>query len=295
MAREINLTLEEEKDKEANRPIELYQIHLDSATLYLANHPEDIQFYDEDGNEQVYDAYGLARRDISRSSNLKADKITVEIDNVEREMSTLIANNEFRNRELVIWKVFLGQLEDPDDYIELFRGQMDEPAADENSLEVTVKNKFDIFEREIPRRKYSLNCPWEFGSEECGVEISEDDNTLVTGTVDSVDADNPAKLYLSGMSDDPQNYWAYGYIEVENEARFVRSSGNDDDGDYITVDMPFFSDPEGEDYTLTAGCDKTYELEDDDGDEVNHGCAFWDNTQRYGGFLSIPEARDVKS
>ena len=39
-----------EKSKEENCPVELYQVYLDEETIYLAMCPQDIEFFDAQGN-----------------------------------------------------------------------------------------------------------------------------------------------------------------------------------------------------------------------------------------------------
>ena len=322
--RELTDATKNEKNKSYNRPVELYQIFLEEEILYLANYNQDIEFFDEDGNEQTYSAYGISRGDISTNQELKSNEVTVEIDNVSREMSMYLANYEFRGKKIRIMKVFLdadkeveaiaifgragymetiesfeGQgLENYGNGIIMFEGVMDEPAVDEMSITLNVIENIDVSEQDIPRRKYYFNCPWEFGDPgTCGVDISEENNTKVTGQVDSVETEQKTKLMLSEIDGDGEHYWSYGYIEINNQFRFVKDSGNDNGSGYIIIDMPFFVDVTGEDYELVAGCDKTRGIETEEGEEEvkDHGCSFWDNLEFYGGFVSIAEAEDVKS
>jgi len=300
LVRNLTDAAENEKNKSYNRPIELYQIFLDGETLYLANYKKNIEFYDEEGNEQTYEAAALSRGDISTSQELSANQVEVQIDNVARDMSAYLESYNFRGRKMRILKVFLDddlEVGDFEDRIEMFEGVMDETAIDQKTLTVEVITQIDIADHQIPRRKYYLDCGFEFGDPDtCGVEISKENDTKVTGQVDSVKEDNKTKLYISEITDDDDNYWAYGYIEVLGETRFIQRNGTEDGTGYIILDMPFFIDVTGEDFEIIAGCDKTFDLEDkDNGDEYNHGCAFWNNKEYFGGFLSIPEARDVSS
>jgi len=282
LPRTLSADVENEKNKEYNRPVELYQIFLDESILYLANYDQDIEFFDEDGNAQTYEAAALSRDDIKISSDLQSNKMTVRIDNVARDMSAYLAYNDFRGKKLRLLKVFLDELNSYDDATLLFEGEMDEPAVDEYELSLTVTQNIDINDKSIPSRTFSLRCDFEFGSEECGVT-----KPTISGVVDSVE--NYKKLYLSEVNGDEANRWAYGHIEVDDEYREIVSSG---DG-FVNIDMPFSEDPTGKSYNLEAGCDKTYSVEDGSNTEVNHGCSYWNNTSRFGGFLSIPEAQEV--
>ena len=281
MPRYLSDDVQKQKDKEYNRPVELLQIFLDEYTLYLANYPEDIDFFDEKGSAQTYDAAAFSRSKIKISSDLQSNKMTVRLDNVARDMSSYLAYNEFRGQKLRLLKVFLDELNDYGDGIKIFEGVMDEPSVNEYQLSFKVIQNIDLNDKNIPARTFSLRCDFEFGSEECGV-----DKPKKSGIVDSVE--NYTKLYISEVTGDEDNRWAYGHIEIDNEYREVISSG---DG-FVNIDMPFQEDPTGKIYNLEAGCDKTYSIEDS-GTEYNHGCSYWNNTDRFGGFLSIPEVQEV--
>lgn len=320
MPKELSEAAKTEKDKPYNRPVELYQIFLETTTLYIAaGNFGDIEFFDEEGNSQTYENIGISRSDISKNEELKADTVNVSIDNVNREMSAYLQHDDFRGNKLKIMKVFLDAdkevesiaifgragyqetvesyenygLENAGNEIYMFEGVMDEPSVTEYQIDLSAVGPIDIADKEIPRRKYYLDCSWEFGDEEtCGVEISEANNTQITGTVDSVEGDEQTQLYISEVDGDDEHYWAYGYIEINGHHRHIKDSGTDTSGGYIIIDMPFFEDVAGESCIITAGCDKTLDLEDE-GVDYNHGCKFWNNEQFFGGFLSIPDARDV--
>ncbi len=276
MPRILSPDMISQKNKEYNRPVELYQIFLDQETLYLAMYPENINFFDENGNPTTYYAAALSRSAVQTNIETKVDQTEVKIDNVNREMSAYIANTDFQGRRLVIWKVFLDKLDDPNNYVVVFDGIMDEPRVDQYSMVVTVVSKLDTLDRELPGRTYEVQCSWIFGDEECGKVVPPKN-----GTVDSVSSDRMI-IYDSAITEE-MNYWKYGSIKIGKELRAVTESGVG----YVKVEYPFYIDiPTGTDYTLEAGCDKGY--------DTPHGCQYWGNTQYYGGFLSIPRIRDVR-
>ncbi|MCF8002446.1 MAG: hypothetical protein K9K76_11410, partial [Halanaerobiales bacterium] len=69
MPKDINSVIETLKDNPENMPFEIYQIYLDEETLYLACFPEDIQFFDENGNPQTYYAAALSRQAVSTKTD----------------------------------------------------------------------------------------------------------------------------------------------------------------------------------------------------------------------------------
>ena len=298
MARTIAEAIQIEANKEYNRPIELYQLFLDDETLYLAVYPKDIQFFNENGFVQSYTATAISRSPITVSKDARVNEVTVEIDNVSKEMSDLLAEQEFRNKRIVIWKVFIDEDYEVvgDSHIPIFYGVMDEPVVDENSLEIKGISSADILEKQIPGRSYSLNCPWRFGDPStCGVVISVGNETLLNGTVEGLSTDK-LTIYSSDITvpvsggpiptDPDPNYWSHGIIKIDGKARLVVSS----QAGRVRIDVPFFKSPAGKSFELQAGCDKTYGLTEEDY-ELNHGCAYWNNLPYFGGFLSIPDDR----
>jgi len=277
MPRTINAVLEAIKNQSENMPIELYQIYLDEEILYLACYPEDINFFDENGNPQTYYAAALSRTAIKTNTDTEVDKCEVSIDNVTREMSAYIANTEFVGRRMVIWKVFLDDLSSADNYVPIFDGIMDAPKINQYQMTVTVVSKLDILGRKLPARIFQVQCPWQFGEPDtCGATAP-----TKSGTVDSLSADymtiNDADITEAA------GYWEHGEITIGKESRTITGSGSG----YVTVEYPFSANIQaGDSYSMKAGCDKSY--------DGGHGCTFWGNTQFYGGFLSIPEIRDVR-
>ena len=274
MPKDINTTMQTEKDAEQNQPVELYQVYLDEETLYLANHPENIEFFDENGNAQTYYAAALSRSKVETNTDTKVDSTKVQLDNVNREMSAYIANTEFVGRKMKIWKVFTNQLDSPDNYIPVFDGYMDKPEINQYSMSVTVVSNLDTLDKRLPGRTFSPKCQWVFGSEECGVTIP-----TKSGTIDSISGTTINDSDITEAAD----YWKHGTIESDNESRVITGSGSG----YVEVEYPFTTDIEsGDSYNMKAGCDKSY--------DSGHGCTFWNNTQYYGGFLSIPKIRDIR-
>lgn len=274
MARDLSTDVENEKDKDANKPIEIYQIHLDENTLYLADYTEDIEFFDEDGNPQTYFAASLKRDSINTDVETKVDSCTVEIDNVDLSMSAYSDDTEFVDRKLVIWKVFRDHLDNFENKIVLFEGLMDAPRISQHAMSVQVTSKLDTLDKDLPRGYYQIHCRFEFGDPEtCGKDVPE-----VNNTVDNIDG----LIVYDDKITQADNFWKYGAITIGTETRIIESSS---DGQ-VKVEFPFDKAQVGDDYTLKAGCDKTM--------DGSHGCKRWNNQQFYGGFLSIPRIRDVR-
>lgn len=273
MPRDINSVIETLKDNPENMPFEIYQIYLDEETLYLACYPENVEFFDENGNPQTYYAAALSRQGVNTKTDTEVDTTQVTIDNVSRDMSSYIAHTEFVGRKIVIWKVFHEDLSDPENYVPIFEGYMDEPNISQYTMSVTVVSSLDTLNKKTPGRKFQVKCPWQFGSDECGRAIP-----TAKGTVDSIDG---LTVYDSALSQQ-NNFWEFGSLTIGKETRVIESSANGS----ITVEYPFDKAQAGDSYTAKAGCDKTM--------DGPNGCQRWNNKEHYGGFLSIPKIKDIR-
>lgn len=294
--REISEVVEQIKNKESNIPVELYQLFLRETTLYWAMWPEDVEFFDENGNPQIYSAKALGRGDIKNDVETKIKSVDVSIDNVNREMSAYAANTEIRGCKLRILKVFwtdnkfhpptvmfgmaeqdqipeeLNGLSSIDDAIVMFEGNIDSPKFDQYVMSIEVRSDLDKLSRQLPRRKYEPQCNWRFGDPEtCGVSIPEKNSQI-----DSVSSDLQT-IYDDAISES-NDYWNHGKIKIGSESRKIVDQGEG----YIKIEYPFRQEiKSGDNYYMKAGCDYSY--------DGGHGCSFWDNTQFYGGFRKIPK------
>lgn len=274
MARNLSADIENEKNKSANKPIELYQVYLDEVTLYLANYAENIDFYDEAGNPQTYMAASLQRGSIETNVDTKVDECRVSIDNVDLTMSAYSNNTKFIGRKMVIWKVFREKLNSFDNKVVLFEGYMDAPNIEQHALSVNVVSNLDTLDKNIPGESYQVQCRFDFGGDGCEKSVPTKNSTI--------DSISGLTISDSNITEDV-DYWKHGYITSNNETRYVKSSSTGS----LEIEYPFEKTSAGDSYELRAGCDKTY--------DEGHGCTYWSNTDQYGGFLSIPKIRDVRN
>lgn len=294
MARTLSTNVAAEAAKDQNRPVELYQVYLDPATLFFAAHPENVPYYDESGQPVTYYSLGLSRSSVKTNMDTKVDEVTVQLDNVTREMSAYLAHTEFVGRRLKIIKVFRQSLPDglmlpwqpapiidakyyggPADHVVIFDGIMDAPVITETAMQVTVVSKLDMLGFRVPRRRYQRPCNWKFGSAECGISLA---SVTVSGTVQAISPDG-LTLTLSGRTE-PQDYFKDGVLIINSEWQRVVSSN----GATIVVDYSFINAQVGDAYSMRRGCDKTFETCRDR----------FSNQSNFGGFLSVPAERIVR-
>jgi len=298
MPRTLSQDVLDQKDRDYNRPVELYQIKLDAETLYFAMYPEDIEFFDENGNPQTYYAAAISRDAVKKDNQTNPNTSQITFDNVVRDFSAYIANTDFVGRKVTIWKVFLDAdrnvvnlsmigleseqeileegagLDYRNNYVEIFTDAIiDSVSIDEYNLTATIVSNLDSLDVELPGETYQVNCRFDFGREACGVNIP-----TKSGQIDSISG----SIINDSSIAEEADYWKYGTIEVDDESRKIVASGNG----FVELEYPFGSAQSGDSYDMQADCDYSY--------NSGHGCTFWNNTQFYGGFLDIPKIRNIR-
>uniref|UniRef100_A0A6M3JBI8 Bacteriophage phiJL001 Gp84 C-terminal domain-containing protein n=1 Tax=viral metagenome TaxID=1070528 RepID=A0A6M3JBI8_9ZZZZ len=274
MSRDLSSNLVTATEASESRPLELYIIHLDSATLYFAAHDTNIDFYDLNGDAQTYTAVAISRNDISSNIDIQVDTMTVRLNNVNRAMSSYIANNNFRGRRLVCLKVFSDYLTNPDDYTVIFDGLMDKPVLVETQMQVSVVSRAGTLHLKTPRRMYQVACNWEFGTTECGYDLE------ATGISGQTASSGNTTTFWDDSRSEANDYFKHG------EILWVSAGLNSDAKRKITISSgtKFVMDyalpsgvNNGDTYTMKRGCPKTHLW-----------CSGLSNLDNYGGFSNIP-------
>ena len=148
----------------ANQPLDLYELHLDSWTLYYST--EQI-----DWGGHSYLPYVESRSAVKRFENGEFDSVTVTFTNVDTALAQILLNNEIEGRRLIIRKV---DRTVSDDSVVLFNGLMDRPGRiDEKTAQVSAKELLGSIDVEVPARVFSPTCPWPFKGAECGYAGTE--------------------------------------------------------------------------------------------------------------------------
>jgi len=274
--------------KDAQKPLEIYDVYLDSETLHYTAYDRDISFFDPDGNAQTYSALGISRGPIQTTVENTVDTCTVRLENVNLGMSSYIANNDFRGRKITIRKIFTDVSGSwaADDDIYMFKGIMSKPALGEGVLEMGCVSRAGTFELECPKRTYSLLCPWKFAASGC-IDGDMTDTQLYAAQNGTIGAGSTASVISDTSRSEANNYWKYGEVEFtsgsnEDAKRNVSTSTQsisfsiDEALDYVPVS--------GNTYTIKRGCDKTITR-----------CSGLSNSSAFGGFYSIPNEMIIRN
>lgn len=188
----------EEKNKQENAPIRLYEIEdYDGASnnLYFAENDEDVVYgtlyylTDTDGNritdtdgdyiivnytpQVTYTRFPIVCERISENTQGEIDSVRVSLANVSQLIQAYLKNYDFRGKKVTITTVWRGYLDDETVSIEDIY-YIDSYISDMKNVSFTLTSKFDLLDVEIPFRKYSRTyCAWKFKSTECGYSGGE--------------------------------------------------------------------------------------------------------------------------
>lgn len=143
----------------SNEPLDLYELYLDSGTLYFA---DQAIFW---GGHQ-YVAAVESRSQIRRYDGDQFDSVTVTFSNVNLQMAGVLLTNDIEGRRLIIRKIDRSV---PGDSVVLFVGEMERPSSiGEKDCTIEAKQIVGSVEHEAPARLFSPYCPFEPGEWECG-------------------------------------------------------------------------------------------------------------------------------
>lgn len=143
----------------ANQPVDLYELYLDSGTLYYSD--QTITWGGQNYVNKVN-----SRSAIRRFEGGEFDRVSITFTNVDTALAQVLAANEIEGRRLIIRKV---DRTVTNDSIVLFNGEMQRPSRiDEQACVIEGRQLVGSVEHEVPARLFSAACPWEFKGFACG-------------------------------------------------------------------------------------------------------------------------------
>ena len=164
MPKSVNATLKAKAALSKNNPIYLVTIALSGATVRLTDNNADIVFPSSGGS--TYTAWGMSFSSIRNNLTGEIDRVTIQLDNTSKAMSSYLVNYNFPGCTLTISRVFGDLLSSASYSMIVFSGIMGAPYANEQALIVTATSPLMRTEQQGGRLYQNL-CAWEFKSTEC--------------------------------------------------------------------------------------------------------------------------------
>ena len=261
MTRQLTLPIQSEIAQEFNRPIELYEVALDTGTLRFANTNDYIFFA-----SNTYEPLPISRSAIGTNLELQVDEMTVQLENIDLAFSQRVVATDFRGKFLTVKKVLLDLLGDANNFVVLFDGKMDEPVIDDRTFTVKVRSILDALHHTLPRRVYGTTCNYQHYDPFCTVSKTLGTN-LITGTVlgsGSTDAILVSSALQANSPADIDNYWGpIGTVTMKSGSNstlgreVITHVISDGIAGQIRVRVPFsFVLNSGDVFEVTRGCRK---------------------------------------
>jgi uncharacterized protein DUF2163 len=110
------------------------------------------------------------------SEQVRLNPVTVKLQNITLEAARLLKDQgaAIQGQEATLERLYLQAAET----VVLFKGRISEVEVDEQNATLTLKGDLDPTAAQVPARKYSALCVWDFKDSNCGY-------------VDGVDSDDP--------------------------------------------------------------------------------------------------------
>lgn len=288
MSLKLSSALAQIKDLVLRRPVEIHSVYLgsqvieDDQTLHFANYYRQINFYTFIGElEQSFQALGISRSAIKKSSRGEIDRVSYQIDNVNKAMSAFAESVDFRNKRIVSRLVFRDFLDDPSNYKVTFDGIIQSVLFEESRMVTTCVPLISSlsFETGWP---YQINCANKSGDSFCQVNKNDPANKKDGAATGGTTATLIDTVNLTQADD----YWNIGEIIILTGANagarrkiidFVQSENK------LIFDFEMRSNIQaGDTYTVFRGCDK----------RLTTCTNVYNNDANYHGFHTIPLNRD---
>jgi len=271
------------------KPVLLFTLFLTGLTLRYCTYMTNITF-PNGGN--VHTAKAIAFNGVSQSAEGQIGRISIDFDNVSKDMAAYADTYDFDGRMLWIQQVYLDADNlapaAADEYVERFYGKMEQPSnTDQSWLSVTATEGKPLGKK-VLLRTYGRECDLPFGGTDCNTDGLADLTSLTaSGTADS---GSTTTLVDNALTQD-DDYWNYGAITVVKDSVTYNRKVKDFVAatDTITFDiaLPVAVDNTTT-YTVYKGCSKTW--------DACQGNQAWgpsaDNKLNFGGEIHIGLWRD---
>lgn len=166
MPTEVTNTFRDEKNKQVNAPITLYEVEIDDTTeLDIAEYDVPVVY-----GGKVYTPFPITREGIPMNLSGEIDMVRVAVANVNQQMGAyLLANNGLRGKKVVMKLVFSSLLDDPDAHIDN-EYWIDGAIITEQTATFNLTSKLDLLQVQIPLRSFIRDfCPWDYKKLGCWI------------------------------------------------------------------------------------------------------------------------------
>jgi len=254
MARGLPAAVLTQMDAAQKRPVLLFELGL-SSTIRFCAYKTNIVF-PTGGN--TYTAKAIKLSGVSQSLEGQIGRVTVDFDNVVRDMAAYAHNEDFRGKSFVIKRVYLDALGDATYYNEVFRGFFEKPSKITRHWLTVPATSGKPLTRKVLDKAYQRMCNLIFGGTGCNIDGNANLTSLTaSGTADSGSTSTLIDAALTQADD----YWNYGRIIITKAGvkynRKIKDFVAASDELTFDVELPVAVDDTCT-YVLYKGCDTTW-------------------------------------
>ena len=108
---------------------------------------------------------------IRYTQQLQLDPVTVRLQNITLEMAELLksSSDDIQGAEARLQRLYLPASE----AVTLFVGRIAQIAVDDQTATIQLAGDLDPTASQVPRRKYSATCAWDFKDADCGYTTND--------------------------------------------------------------------------------------------------------------------------
>lgn len=256
-----------EKSLESGQPVEVYEITLGS-TIYRWTSAEDDQVVG--GN--TFTPEEIVRTNIVQGKEDRDNTVELVVTSSNPVAQEYITLPPATSGEVTITRFHRG---DAVSTVVVWKGTIQTVTFSEQNEKAKIFCRPDLgSSRPVPRRTFTVQCPYHLYSTECTVA---EGSFRHTDTVSAVSTDGKT-LTVANLSGNGADWAVSGIVVFGTDKRMIISQS----GDNIVLHAPFRSSPSGQSVDVQAGCD--------------HSAATckskFNNLPNFGGFPFVPE-RDI--
>jgi hypothetical protein len=262
-----------ETSVELNRPLEIFEFQNGNDFYRLTSSEVAVEF-----GGSTYTPAAMDRGNIGRSGEAEQTTLEVRLPTTSTLASLYLGIQPANRTTLTLRRVH--QLMSPSTAITLFRGFVTSARFNDEQATLLLKPFNELFQREMPRYTYQGLCNHILYGNACGIIETDPPNQLTAQVTAFVETDGSVVTVTGAgaVADNksPQQAFKGGFARLTDfsDYRLIL----DQDGDTITLLLPFRTNILGSDIVLQRGCDKT----------VQTCLDKFNNVPNYGGFPHVP-------
>lgn len=257
---------------ESNQPVELYEFTQSGTVTRYTSSEGIVQFGGFDWIPRT-----LNRSNFGKMTEAEQTELKVKLPTTDALASVFVGIQPASRMDLIVSRIHENM--SPASQILMFRGFVTAASFDDEVCTLSLKPFNELFQREMPRQTYQGLCNHVHYDGRCKIIESAAPNRF-TGTV-ITQTNSGEVIEISGLSavadnKSPQQAFKGGFVRLLDSSDFRMVLNQQ--GDFLTLLLPFRNSVLGTDVVVQRGCDRS----------LTTCREKFDNVINYGGFPHVP-------